>query len=77
MEDVPHRDDVGLGEIVGEEVPGGELQSIGEPVAPHVVLEDGLDLREVEAAAGQVRVGEGDLHGEVPLRRKPTSTKLE
>ena len=68
MEDVAHHDDVGLGDGVVEEAAGVEVDAAGETVVGDVVLEDGGDLGQVEADAGEVRVGECDLGDEVALR---------
>ena len=62
MQDVAHHQHVGLGQRVGEEVAGGEAQAVAEPEAGDVLVEDRLDGRQVEAAAGEVRVGQRELH---------------
>ena len=68
MEDVAHHDDVGLGDGRVEEAAGVEVDAAGEAVGGDVVLEDGADFGEVEADAGEVRVGERDLGDEIALR---------
>ena len=67
VEDVAHDDDVGRGQRVIKEAAGDELEARGEAQGCSIILEDGSDLREVEAGAGEVRVGEGDLGGGVTL----------
>jgi hypothetical protein len=62
MQDVTHDEDVGGGERVGEEVAGIEPQPVGEPVRGDVVVEDRPSCREVQPAAGQVRVAQRELH---------------
>ena len=44
-----------------------EFDAAGETVGGDVVLEDGADFREIEADAGDLRVGEGDLGDEIAL----------
>ncbi len=69
MQDVAHQHDVGLGERIGEEAALGEGQPAGEAEAGDVLGEDRADRFEVEPLAGQVRVGQGNLRGEIALRR--------
>lgn len=68
MEDAAEHQHVGRGQQVAEEVARVEAQPVGEAVFRNVALEDGPDLRQVEAAAGQVRVRLGDLNGQASLR---------
>ena len=62
MQDVPHHEHVRLGQRVGEEVAGGEAQALAEPEASDVGIEDRLDRGQVEPAAGDVLVRQGDLN---------------
>ena len=62
MQDVPHHEHVRRRQRVGEEVAGGEAQALAEPEAGHVVVEDRLERGQVEAAAGDVLVRQGDLN---------------
>src|SRR5580698_3903146 len=45
-----------------------ELDAGGETVVCNVIFEDGTDLGEIEADAGDVWVGESDLGDEIALR---------
>ena len=45
-----------------------EVDAAGEAVGGDVVLEDGADVGQIEADAGDVGVGERDLGDEVALR---------
>jgi hypothetical protein len=58
---VAHDDDVGAGQRVVEETAGGELEAAGKAEGFGIFLKDGTNLREVEAGAGEVGMGEGDL----------------
>ena len=57
------------GQGVDEEVAGGEAEAVAQPERGDVVGEDRPERRQVEAAAGEVVVGQGELHRQVPLRR--------
>ena len=62
-----HDEDVGIGQRVGEEVAGLEAEAVTEPEGGDVLLEDRTDDRQVEAAAAEMAVRQGDLHGEAAL----------
>ena len=51
-----------LRQRVVEEVAGGEAQALAEPEARDVRLEDRPERRQVEPAAGDVLVRQGDLN---------------
>ena len=61
MKDVAHHQHVGARQRIVEEVAGREAQALGEPDGGDVGLEDRLERRKVEAAAGDVVVRERDL----------------
>ena len=69
VQDVAHHHDVGLGQRIVEEIARlRSVSAIGQPDAGDVLLEDRRHLRQVEARAAQVRVGERHLRGEIALR---------
>ena len=67
MQHVAHDDHVHLGQGIGEEASRLETQAILKAVRGGVFLEDGFDLRQVEADAVQVRLRRGDLHRRAAL----------
>ena len=67
VEGVTHGDDVDVGKRLGEEISGLEADAAVKAVGFGVLLEDGRAFREIVAYAVEVRVGEGDLDGEVAL----------
>ena len=69
MQDVAHQDDVGLGQRVIKETASGKTYAVRDAVFLDVLLEDGPDFGKVEADAREMRIGQGDLRGEVALRR--------
>lgn len=69
MEDVPHDENVRVGEVVYEEVTRLELHAVGEPVPGHVIFEDWRQLGKVVPVAGEVGVGEHHLDQGVTLCR--------
>ena len=68
MQDMPHHDDVGLGDRSVEEVTLREAQPSGKPVPLNVFFKDRLYFGEIKSNARQMRVGERDLNSQVPLR---------
>ena len=51
-----------------KKLPGGEADAAAEAIFGDVLLEDRADFGEVEADAGEVRIGERDLSDQVALR---------
>src|SRR5262249_58351288 len=63
VQDVPHDQDVGGRQRVGEEVAGVEAQPARQAAGGDVVVEGRPGGGQVESAAGQVRVGQCELGG--------------
>jgi len=67
VQDMAHHQHVGAGQRVGEEIAGVEGQPPGQAMRRGMRLEQRAQRRQVEAAAGQVRMGERDLRGQPAL----------
>ena len=67
VQDVAHGENVDAGQGLGEEVSRLEAEAAVDGVSFGVLLEDWSALSEVVANAVKMRVGEGDLDGEIAL----------
>ena len=54
MQDVPHHDDVDVGQRIGKEASGLELHARRETVVFDILFEDGRDFRQIESGAREM-----------------------
>ena len=66
VEDHPHRDEIGLRQRIDEEVARGGRDAIAQAGGGDALRRDGLDDRQVERRALEMRVPSGDLDAEEP-----------
>ena len=75
MQDVAHHQHVPVGQGVAKKSPAVKLRRSPSPKERRKSSKIGSIGGQVEAAAGDVLVGQGDLHREAPSAQ-PTSIKL-
>ena len=72
-----HRDDVGLGQRVFEEIAGGSADAIAQSGGGDVFSRDGFDRRQIEADALEMRMFLRDFNAQQASRAADVAERLE
>ena len=77
VEDHAHRDDVGFGQGISEEVTGSRADAVAEPCGRDVFLRDRLHRRQVEGSATKIRMSFRDFNRKQASRPAGVAQGLE
>ena len=68
MKDVSHHHDIGLGKLAFQETAALKYNSTGESVSGDILFKGRSHFRQIETDAGDMRVGQRNLHDQISLR---------